>query len=555
MSSRARACLLGLLLVALGAAVPGEAAGHAVLTHSTPHRGDALASAPPIVRFDFNEAVQVNAGGLRVYDSDGERVDEGEIARPGDSPRSVAVALPDKLGDGVYTATYRMISADGHPVSGGFAFTIGSPAPQTARTAPTVASLLERNEAGPAVEAVYGTARGLHYGALLLLVGAVGVLAIWWPRAGVAARWPRRLLIGAAAVGLLASLIGLSMQGALGTGVGLDRALNATTLDSALDSRTGAAWLVRAGLWAIALAVLAGVRRAWLRAALLGLVAATLVVSLPVAGHAATQAPRAVLFSADVLHVLAAGLWLGGLVVLIAVYWPRRRRPIDRHAAQATVAFSRLALPAIVLLLLAGAVQAWFYLDGLDSFLAGAYGLALIAKIGLLAVIIALAAGNRRRGLRLTDSAGAVHSRLRRTMRAEVALAVLVLAATAVVVRSEPPATLAAGPSISELDLGPMRLEMWIEPARSGPNDLHLYFFDRRTGAQIDTVKEVTVRLTKPGDQIPPIKLKIPRKNAAHYELLDQPIGISGSWNAQVTARVSDFDAYAATTQVEIRRP
>ncbi len=119
--------------------------------------------------------------------------------------------------------------------------------------------------------------------------------------------------------------------------------------------------------------------------------------------------------------------------------------------------------------------------------------------------------------------------------------------------RAEPPATLAAGPSISELDLGPMRLETWIEPARSGPNDFHLYFFDRRTGAQVDKAKEVTVTLTKPGQDIPPIELKIPRKNAAHYELLDQPIGITGTWKAQVTARVSDFDAYRATTEVEIR--
>jgi copper transport protein len=553
--ARARACLLAALLAALGAAVPGEATGHAVLVHSTPHRGDAVASAPPRVQFDFSEAVQVNPGGLRVYDAAGERVDKGEVVRGGDSARSVAVSLPDKLGDGVYTATYRVISADGHPVSGGVAFTIGSPAAQTARTAPTVAALLERSEAGPAVEAIYGTARGLHYAALLLLVGAVGVLAVWWPRAGIAARWPRRLLIGAAAVGLLASLVGLSMQGTLGAAVGLHGALSITTLNNALQSRTGAAWLVRAGLWALALCVLTVVRRPRPRAVLLGLVGAALVISLPLAGHANTQSPRAVLLSADLLHVLGAGLWLGGLVVLIALYWPLRREPVDQDAAAATLAFSRLALPAIVVLVIAGALQAWFYLDGLGSFLAGAYGLALLAKIGLLATIIALAAANRRRALQLAERAPAMHTQLRSTMRAEIALAVLVLAATAVVVRSQPPATLAAGPSISELDLGPMRLEMWIEPARSAPNDFHLYFFDRRTGAQIDTVKEVTVRLTKPGDQIPPIKLKIPRKNVAHYELLDQPIGISGSWNLEVTARVSNFDAYTATTQVEIRRP
>ena len=553
MSPRARLRLLAVVLAA-SAAVPAEAAGHAVLTHSSPHRGDAVPAAPRMVRFDFSEPVQVSTGNLRVYDPQGERIDDGTVVRPDGSPKSVAVPISDDVGEAVYTATYRVISADGHPVSGGFAFTVGAPA-QTARTAPNVAALLERDEAGPVVEAVFGAARGLHYAALLLLVGSVGVLAFAWPRAGVAARWPRRLLTVAAGAGLVCSLVGLSMQGLLATGSGIARAVSGPTLDAALDSRTGLAWVVRAGLWAAVLAILAAVRTPGTRAALLGLAAGGIAISLPLAGHADTQSPRAVLLPADLLHLLAAGVWLGGLALLIALYWPRRWRPLDPYAATATLAFSRLALPAMVVLVAAGAVQTWFYLDGLDSFLDGTYGNALLAKIALLAAIIVVAAGNRRRVDRLTERAEAVGARLRAAMRAEVALAVLVLAATAVIVRSEPPATLAAGPSISELDLGPMRLEMWIEPARSGPNDFHLYFFDRRTGAQIERVEEVTVRLTNSEEEIPPIKLKIPLKNAAHYELLDQPIGITGNWNVRVTARVSDFDAYTATTQVEIRRP
>jgi copper transport protein len=507
------------------------------------------------VQLEFNEPVEVTAGNLRVYDAQGERIDDGTVARPENSPVTVAVPIARDARDGVYTATYRVVSADGHPVSGGFAFTIGDPPLDAARTAPTVAGLLERDEAGPAVEVVSGIARGLHYAALLLLIGTVGLLAVTWPRAGVATRWPRRLLVAAAAIGLLSSLVALSMQGLLATGSGIERAVSGTTLDSALDSNTGIAWVARAGLWAAMLAVLAAVQAPRPRAVLLGVAAGAITVSLPLAGHAETQSPRAVLVPADLLHVLAAGLWLGGLVLLITLYWPRRRGPLDPHATAATVAFSRVALPAMAVLVTAGAVQTWFYLDGLDSFLDGAYGIGLVAKIGLLVAVTALAAGNRRRVQRLAEAAEVVGSRLRTAMRAEVALAVLVLAATVVVARSEPPAALAAGPSISELDLGPMRLEMWIEPARSGPNDFHLYFFDRRTGAQIERVEEVTVRLAKPDEDIPPIQFEIPLKNAAHYELLDQPVGITGTWHVRVTARVSEFDAYTATTQVELREP
>ncbi|MGH2899880.1 MAG: CopD family protein, partial [Solirubrobacteraceae bacterium] len=186
--------------------------------------------------------------------------------------------------------------------------------------------------------------------------------------------------------------------------------------------------------------------------------------------------------------------------------------------------------------------------------LGGTYGVALLSKLVLVAAIIALAARNRRRLARIAGSAEPGMPRaLRRVMGAEVALAVLVLGATAILVRAAPPATIAAGPAQVEADLGPMRLEMVVEPARPGPNDLHLYLFDRRTGAQIDRVEELTVQLTQRDRDIGPITLEIPRKGPAHYELLAQALGVPGTWDVRVDARVSDFDAYTARARIGIR--
>ena len=144
----------------LGLVLPASAAGHAVLTHSTPHRGATVTDAPPQVVFDFNEPVEVSFGSLRVYDEEGDRVDAGEIVRPNDSPKSVGVKLGG-LERGLYTATFRVISADGHPVSGGFSFGVGT-AVTRGGSAPDVAELLEESDAGPAVEGSYGGARRLH---------------------------------------------------------------------------------------------------------------------------------------------------------------------------------------------------------------------------------------------------------------------------------------------------------------------------------------------------------------------------------------------------------
>ena len=212
-----------------------------------------------------------------------------------------------------------------------------------------------------------------------------------------------------------------------------------------------------------------------------------------------------------------------------------------------------MALPPMIAIVAAGLLQAWFHLDGPRTLFTSTYGIALLAKVALLAAIVAMANRNRTRVRRLV--AGDDGDGLRVAMRAEVAIAALVLAATAVLVRAQPPAASATGPVTEELDLGPMRLEMVVEPATAGPNDLHLYLFDRRSGAQVDRVEELTVSLTQVDKGVGPIKVVIPRKGPAHYEKLDEALGVPGKWHFQVQARVSDFDAFSADGDFEVRKP
>lgn len=549
--ARPLAAVLAALAVMLAA--PGSAVAHAVLTHTTPHQGSSVDTAPSAVQFDFNEPVEVSFGAVRVFDSSGKRVDRGDVSHPGGKQSSVSVGVRGGLGRGIYTGTYRVISADGHPVSGGFSFGVGEPVARgKGRGAPDVAKLLARTDTGPVTEGAYGVVRGLHYAALLLVLGALFFRAFVWP-AQTQARWPGRMLAIAAAVGLVASLAGIALQGALGAGVSFFDALDSKVLDGTLGTRTGEAWLLRACAWFVAGSVLLLMPRPPRRAdlALLALPTAVLVGSLPYAGHADTQTPRAVLIPADVLHVLAASAWLGGLVLLLAAFWPRRDEGA-KTATQATARFSRMALPAIGVLVSAGLAQAWFYLGSVEALFTTTYGIALLAKVALLAGIIGFAAGNRRRVGQLTVGGTETASALRRAMRAEVLLAVLVLAATATLVRAAPPAASNKGPVVRELDVGPMRLQMDIEPAKVGPNDYHLYLFNRRTGAQAD-VKQVTLRLRQRDKDIGPFKLDIPRKGPAHYERLGPPLGVPGEWEAQIDVRVSKFDQFTARTKFDVR--
>ncbi len=509
-------------------------------------------TSPPAVQFDFNEPVETQSGAIRLFDEDGTELQIGEPYAPGGESASVAADISEELDKGVYTATYRVISADGHPVSGGFSFGIGVPVRTEGRTAPAVADLLDRSEEDqPALETVFGAVRGLHYLALLLVIGSVffRLLVFRGERS-----WPTQVLFWASLLGLGASAAGLLLQSDLVSGVGLGSTFDSSVISSLFDTKVGDVWGVRVGLW-LALMLLFSWRGlpSPLRALLIGALTVGLVATLPSGGHATTHSPEGVLITADVIHVVAAGAWLGALILLLAVYWPRSSDENGEGAGiAATRRFSRLALPAVLILLSAGLLQSWFYLDkSIAELFSSAYGFLLLAKLGLLGGIIALGATNRNR---LADAAGSSASSLKKVMRAEVVLAVLVLGVTAALVRSSPPAS-AGGPETRQLDIGDIRIEMIIEPATTGPNDYHFYLFDRETGAQVRRVKEMTLRLTQPEEDIGPITTEVPYKSPAHYELLGPALSVPGTWEVALDIRLSRFEAQTARTQIEVRTP
>src|SRR3954470_21894742 len=110
--------LLALVLVAL-ALLPAAAGAHATLQSTTPANGTALKAAPKQVLFRFSEPVEGSFGAVRVFDAKGERVDDDKAFHPGGDGKRLGVKLQPGLARGSYTATYRVVSADSHIVSGG----------------------------------------------------------------------------------------------------------------------------------------------------------------------------------------------------------------------------------------------------------------------------------------------------------------------------------------------------------------------------------------------------------------------------------------------------
>src|SRR5437868_13408009 len=174
MSVLRRLGVAGAVVVAVLVGAVPAASAHAVLLRTDPSPQTTVKKAPTAVKLDFSEPVEVSFGAVRVFDVDATRVDTGTISRASGN-REVSVAVRP-LNEGTYTVTWRVVSADGHPVHGGFTFYVGAPSTISA------VSVAGDQGAGKLVGWSYGVVRFAWFAALLGLIGAVVVRRwVWTP--------------------------------------------------------------------------------------------------------------------------------------------------------------------------------------------------------------------------------------------------------------------------------------------------------------------------------------------------------------------------------------
>ena len=593
------------LLCASAIALVGapSALAHAQLVGTSPSTGTTVVTQPREVIFKFNQNVGGTLGAVRVYDAQGNEVDNLDVAHPAGQEHWMGVGLKPGLPDGTYTATYRVISADTHIVYGGLVFSIGHPgvAPKF-----TVAGLIERNESGEVTVLAFGAVRALDYLAIALLIGGLAFLLLAWRPAlaavaGAGTEWDAaaraferrasRLLAVAVVLGLLVSVLGILLQGASAAGVSLWSSLKGTILENTLESRFGGVWGLRAIDWVL-LGVLLGVaatlrRRAvapaadrdrdrdgigatgtdmpprWLLAPI-ALGVAYLAATPALSGHASVQSPTVVFFPSDFLHVLAASIWVGGIAWLLLAL-PSATRQLQgpdrsRLLLATLVRFSPLALAAVVAIAVTGVVQAYIDVRSLHALLHTTYGALIIVKVVLLLALIACGWMNRERVMPALERIatarrppGGIGVLARRTMRSELTLMLAVFGVTAALISYAPPIDAASGPFSVNTTLGPAELEMTVEPAEVGLNTIHLYLIDAKTGSQFTATKEFVVKAELPAKGIGPLPLHAIPAGPGHYILSSADLSPGGTWEIQFTDRVSEFEEFTRSVKVPIR--
>jgi len=420
---RFQVALAALVGVTFLVASASAAAAHAELEATTPAQSARFAAdAPPrAVSLRFSEAVTVTEKSILVYDGSGD-------ALPMRTPKGtrkaalVEVGLPSTIAEGTYVVVWHVVSeGDGHPEHGAFTFTVGN----GGATQADIGSLLASQSSGPLVGTLFGVARAVAFIGALVLAGGLLFLSWRW-RNALGWRSVRGLVVDVGIAGFVATLASVPLQAAYSTG---DRGAltDASAIGDVLSARFGRAAIVRAVV-ILVLVVLA--RRGWVRTIPVAVLGAVALGTFAYAGHGSTGPWAAGAFVLDVAHLGAAALWLGGLVTLVAAL-VARRDPAEVRLAAAR--FSRVALPAVAVVVVSGAIQGWRQVHGWSALWHTEYARLLVVKVLVVAGIVVLASAARD-ALR----ARGTFDDLRHGVGLELALAVVVLGLTASLVVTQP---------------------------------------------------------------------------------------------------------------------
>ncbi|MCM3767578.1 copper resistance CopC/CopD family protein [Neobacillus niacini] len=345
-------------------AIPQAAYAHAVLEKAVPAQGSHLPSSPKEIVLSFNERLESELFSLKLFDDSGKEASKTKAKLSGDQ-RQLSLSLPN-LANGNYTISYHVISADGHPVKGSYMFSIG----EGVSNKRTPALLQQDNQSSTITFAI----RIFYYLALLFVTGW-----ILWGRIAASEDIKQRNQKTARflqAAFLIANIgFGISMAS------GYLEQWNMNSIISMLIGTTaGLSWVITVVLSLLGFSIL--LRHPWLDRSWVLL----MLVAKSVNGHAFAFEPRLLTISLDVIHLLAAAIWSGGLLYVL-LYFKKFREHI-RHFLGV---FSKAAFISIMVLVSTGTAATLLYLPKWQYVFVTQWGTFLLIKAGLVLLVIVVA--------------------------------------------------------------------------------------------------------------------------------------------------------------------
>ena len=522
---------IGTLVLLIALAHASDAGAHASLVRTDPADGAVLPLPPAVLTLTFNEPVSPLV--VRLIGPDGKAIAVRDVVAENATVMIPAPPMPER---GTHVLSWRVISADGHPVGGAVMFSIGAPSARPDAAADSQADASVRT-------LLWAIKLVLYVG---LFVGVGGAFFQAWI-ADPDSRAARSSIVAMLA-GLIAAPASVGLQGLDALGLPVSGLGQRITWETGLDTSYGITAIVAAiALFAGLFSCAAESRRIARGLSLTGLLGIGLALSL--SGHAGTAEPRLISRLAVFVHAVCVGLWIGALLPLLAgLRWSTAARQSSKLKELAR--FSRVIPVPLALLVASGAWLAVVQLGPVDALWTTSYGQVLACKLAAVAALLGLAAANRYRLVPQLDREGGAAARpLAISLAFEFTIALAILGLVALWRFTPPPRALATNAAISLHVHGDKAMaQIDIERHDADRAQANVLVLD---GAfQPLAVKEVTLVLANPGAGIESFRRTAtraaenitPDTPATMWRIDDLRIPVAGRWNLRVELLISDFD-------------
>lgn len=511
---------------------PSSASAHSILESSSPSASSVLAESPREVKLDFNEQVESHLGNIALFNEKQQSIEIGKLVRSTSDVSIVTASLPS-LKNGVYVVVWRVLSADGHPVSGAFPFEIG---PSSSGTADV---LLQKIVNGNATTSDLGNPlAAVRFIAFLAVIILLGVLSVTRKSEMITSSVVQRTA-RISTLALVVSSLGLMLlQGPYVSGRSWGALLDFSLLPDVITTRLGLWLLIRmmcGALWGTMLILAGSHNKNWWRRSA-GVLALVTVLSFSASGHPSAASFSSVFVVVDAVHLLAISLWVGALLALTIV-----SRSVD--IKEFARSFSRTATWAMPLTIVTGVVQGLHLSGGLSNIFDSEYGKLLAAKTIAVLVVVAFGTAARKKLADLESNS------IASVIRKESAVVVLVVALTALMVAKAPQVTsdsLSTSFSTTLIQAN-IFTELQVEPAKVGPSQVHVILTP--PGGALAPVLDVQVRLELQSRSIPPIPVTMVAVGPNHWIGVIQ-FPYAGKWTMEARVEPKKNQTLLFTTEV-----
>ncbi|MEX2060986.1 MAG: CopD family protein, partial [Nitrosopumilaceae archaeon] len=498
------------------------AEGHPFITETNPPQASNAPVGITQISVQYSEAVEIDFSALKVYDSNGDQIDNKDTSYF-EGENSLAVTT-QPLEDGVYTVTSKVLSKiDGHLVDDALVFAVGE-----VKIDPSLvkqhgsSELIFFPEAGARVPGFVGQT--------IVLGGVISSLLIW--------RTQQKNLIGDKLAQLqekfhskYLSIIGIGIIAVFISNI-LMLIIQTLRLETsafeAVQTSFGTTWIIRMGITIGLLIIWFWMERkkqvSTKNQFPLLILSLALIGTSTMIGHSAAseQIPAIVL---DYVHSLIASIWIGGIIFFGFVLLPTLSILDDKKKELLSLAalprFSIMIIISLGILIILGPTLLWFLESNVGLLVKSTYGNLILTKIAIASIMVGLGGYNqfaiqKKAEKNLKSGSITVHKKLRRSLKIESTLGIILLVVVALLTNATLPAGEIKQVQAQEIMFGyhtvefseNVKFDVAVSPFTSGQNTISVIVSDFN-GNSLSDIDYLKIKVSNPQRNIAPIEIPI----------------------------------------------